>query len=159
MDRYLEDFEPGQKFGSDRFYVDRDRIKSFAAEFDPQPFHLDEEAAARSHFGKLAASGWHTAAVHMRLLVLHHRRLDAESTARGEKSARTGPSPGFKNLKWIKPVYVGDTITYGGEIIEKRESGSRPGWGIIRGRNYGTNQNGELVFEFESAAFVEMRGK
>lgn len=157
--RFFEDIVIGDKREIGSYTFTAPDIKTFAARFDPQPFHMDEKAAARSHFGKLAASGWHTAAVHMRLLVLHHRRLDAESTARGEKSARTGPSPGFKNLKWIKPVYVGDTITYGGEIIEKRESGSRPGWGIIRGRNYGTNQNGELVFEFESAAFVEMRGK
>ena len=157
--RFYEDIVIGdaQEVGSHTFTAPD--IKAFAARFDPQLFHMDEEAAARSHFGRLVASGWHTAAVHMRLLVLHHRRLANEAAARGEKTARIGPSPGFKNLKWIKPVYVGDTITFAGEIKEKRESGSRPGWGIIRGRSYGTNQHGELVFEFESAAFVEMRGK
>ena len=157
--RFYEDIVIGDKreIGSHTFTAPD--IKAFAARFDPQPFHMDEEAAARSHYGRLVASGWHTAAVHMRLVVLHHRRLDAEAAARGEKSARIGPSPGFKNLKWIKPVYVGDTITYAGEFIEKRVSGSLPGLGIIRGRNYGTNQHGELVFEFESAAFVERRGE
>jgi len=87
-----------------------DEIKAFAREFDPQPFHLDEEAAARSHFGALCASGWHTAAVCLRHVVLARQRQQAELRRCGEPVARTGPSPGLRDLKWPRPVYVGDTI-------------------------------------------------
>jgi acyl dehydratase len=156
--KFFESIEIGDRreVGSHTFTAED--IKRFAARFDPQLFHLDEEAARRSHFGALCASGWHTAAVHMRLLVLHHQRMQAEMRARGEPIAKWGPSPGFKNLKWVRPVYAGDTITFAGEVIDKRTSASRPGWGIIIGRTTGTNQKDELVFEFQSAGFVQMRG-
>jgi acyl dehydratase len=134
-----------------------DEIKAFARQFDPQPFHIDEAAAARSHFGALCASGWHTAAMWMRLRILHGRRDDAARAARGEPNATLGPSPGFRDLKWLKPVYAGDTIDYASEVVEKRVSNSRPGWGLIHVRNTGTNQKGELVLSFISTAFVERR--
>jgi acyl dehydratase len=134
-----------------------DDIKAFAARFDPQPFHVDEAAAARSHFGALCASGWHTAAIWMRLMVEYQRREDVARRERGELVAELGPSPGFRELKWLKPVYAGDTVSYATEIVEARPSNSRPDWGLITLRNTGVNQRGEPVLSFVSVAFVERR--
>lgn len=129
-------------------------IKAFARRYDPQPFHLDEEAAMRSHFGGLVASGWHTGAMWMRLRVDSMKRLQAERVAAGLPAWRTGPSPGFTNLVWPKPVYAGDTITYFAEATGKRLLESRPDWGLMFGRNTGVNQHGELVFAFDGSMFV-----
>src|SRR5207253_10450305 len=95
-----------------------DGVKAFARRFDPQLFHLDEAAAARSHFGALCASGWHTASVWMRLMVEHQRREDDARRARGEAIATFGPSPGSRGVQWLKTVYVGDSVTYATEVIE-----------------------------------------
>jgi acyl dehydratase len=156
--RYFEDIAVGDRREIGRHTFTAEEIKSFAQRFDPQPFHLDEEAAARSHFGALVASGWHTAAVFMKLLIDFNRRANAQLSERGEPIARTGPSPGFSKLNWLKPVYVGDTIAYASEVIDKRVSASRPEWGIIISHNTGTNQKGELVYEFQGVGFVERRG-
>ena len=147
----------GERVELGRHTFAADGIKAFASRFDPQPFHLDEAAAARSHFGALCASGWHTAAIWMRLMVEHQRRDDAVRRERGEPLAELGPSPGFRELKWLKPVFVGDTIDYAMEIVETRPSNSRPGWGLITLRNSGANQRGELVISFVSVAFVQRR--
>ena len=105
---FFEDHVVGTRveIGSHTFTADE--IKAFALQFDPQPFHLDEAAAARSHFGGLIASGWHTAAVCLRLLVEDRHRRQAELRCRGEAVARTGPSPGLRNVQWPHPVYAGD---------------------------------------------------
>jgi acyl dehydratase len=154
---YFEDLRIGERneIGSHTFTAEE--IKAFAARFDPQPFHLDEEAAKRSHFGGLVASGWHSAAMWMRLAVDRRKRLAEEARARGEPVAALGPSPGFRELKWLLPVYAGDTITYATEVIDKRVSASRPGWGLMHVLNTGTNQHGKLVLSFLSTAFVERR--
>jgi acyl dehydratase len=155
--RYYEDFRVGETFDLGRHTFSAQDIKSFAARYDPQPFHLDEAAAARSHFGRLCASGWHTASLWMKKMV-EHRQRDADARlARGEASVKMGPSPGFRDLKWLKPVFVGDTVAYATEVIAMRLSGSRPGWGVLSVRNTGVNQNGEPVLSFESATFVECR--
>jgi acyl dehydratase len=135
-----------------------EEIKIFAARFDPQPFHLDESAAAHSHFGKLCASGWHTVCVWMRLLIVCGRREDDERRARGEMVARLGPSPGFRDLKWLKPVHAGDTVRYASEVLETRSLGKHPRWGIIFLYNTGVNQHGEPVISFFSSVFVERSG-
>ena len=155
--KFWEDIVLGERveLGSHTFTADD--IKSFARRFDPQLFHLDEAAAARSHFGALCASGWHTASIWMRLMVEHYKREDAARRARGEPVAALGPSPGFRELKWLKPVYVGDTIAYATEVVEKRASRSRPEWGLISIRNSGVNQKGEPVITFVSTAFVMRR--
>jgi len=155
--KFFDDVVVGERFEVGRHTFTTDNIKAFARRFDPQLFHLDEAAAARSHFGALCASGWHTAAVWMRLMVEHQRREDAARRARDEPVAVLGPSPGFRELKWLKPVYVGDTITYSTEVIETRASSSRPGWGLMTIRNTGVNQKGEPVISFISVAFVERR--
>ena len=155
--KFWEDIVVGERgeVGSHTFTADG--IKAFARCFDPQLFHIDEAAAVRSHFGALCASGWHTASVWMRLMVEYQSREDAARRARGEAVAALGPSPGFRELKWLKPVYVGDTITYATEVIEKWPSNSRPGWGLMSIRNTGVNQKGEPVISFISVAFVERR--
>jgi len=155
--KYLEDIRVGETtdLGSHTFTAEE--IKSFARRFDPQPFHLDEAAAARSHFGGLIASGWHTGATCIRLIVQHRLREEEAMRARGEPVGRTGPSPGFRDLKWLKPVYAGDTIAFAGEIIETRPVVSRPDKGLVFARNTGINQAGELVFSFISCIFVDRR--
>jgi acyl dehydratase len=155
--KFFDDINVGDRMeiGSHTFGVEE--IKLFAAQFDPQPFHMDEAAAAQSHFGALCASGWHTASMWMRLRILYGQREDAERTARGEPNATLGPSPGFREMRWLKPVYAGDTIAYASEVTEKRLSQSRPRWGIMQVLNTGTNQKGELVMSFRSTAFVERR--
>jgi acyl dehydratase len=155
--KFFEDIQLGdtRDFGKHTFTAED--IKRFAKTFDPQPFHVDEEAAQRSHFGALCASGWHTTAACMRLIVDYHKRLAAEMLARGERPAKIGPSPGFKNMKWLKPVYAGETVAFSSEVIEMRPSASRPQWGVVRMRTIGVNQKGERVYEVENAAFIERR--
>ena len=155
--KFFEDIKVGDRAEVGRHTFTADEIKKFATKFDPQPFHLDEAAARKSIFGALCASGWHTASVWMRLMVEHNKREDAAQRARAEPVAALGPSPGFRELKWLKPVYVGDTITYATEIVETRASNSRPGWGLMSFRNTGVNQNNEPVISFISVAFVERR--
>jgi len=133
-ERYLEDFAPGQTFGSGRLSVDAARIKSFAAEFDPQAFHLDEEAARDTVFRGLAASGWHTAAMTMRLL--------AEGAL---KPAGGIVGMGFEELSWPRPVRPGDELRSESEILDVRASKSRPGQGLIKVRTVTRNQNGDPV--------------
>lgn len=154
---YLEEIEIGDRreFGS--FTFTAEAIRTFALQFDPQPFHIDEEAGRRSLFGGLAASGWHVGSVCMKLLVAERQRLIAESTERGVDVAVWGPSPGFRELRWIKPVLAGDTVSYSSVVETIRPSGSRPQWGIVQSRNTGTSQRGEAVFSFLGSAFVPRR--
>lgn len=130
-------------------------IKHFAARFDPQPFHMDEAAAERSHFGGLLASGWQVAAVWMRLMVAYRERKVAEAEGRSEAFGRLGPSPGFRNLVWALPVRGGDTLTYRWEITAKKESASRPDWGLVSMRNWALNQDGGEAFRFDGLVFWE----
>ena len=110
--RFFEDIEVGQRRELGSFTFTADAIKKFAAQFDPQRFHLDEEEGRKSLFGGLAASGWHVGSVCMKLLVADGQRLAREAAARGEEVAVWGPSPGFRELRWIKPVLAGDTISF-----------------------------------------------
>lgn len=154
---FMEEIKIGERREVGRHTFTAEAIKAFAHRFDPQPFHLDEAAAARSHFGALCASGWHTGAMWMRLMVDQRQREVAAKRARGEAVPEFGPSPGFRDLTWHKPVYVGDTITYASEVLDTRPSKSRPGWGLMTSRNTGVNQKGELVISFVSVAFVQRR--
>jgi acyl dehydratase len=132
---YLEDFEPGQRFaGSTRVRIDAARVKTFAAEFDPQPFHLDEAAAAETFFGGLAASGWHTAAVTMRLLV------DS-----GFQPVGGLVGAGFDELRWPRPVRPGDELRVESEVLAVRPSKSHPDQGLVKVRTNTVNQRDEVV--------------
>jgi acyl dehydratase len=133
-ERYLEDFAVGQTFGSGRLRIDMERILAFAAEFDPQPFHLDEAAARRSIFGGLAASGWHTAAVTMRLMI------ETEL-----KPAGGIVGAGLDECRWPRPVRPGDELRVECEVIEVRPSKSRPEQGLIKLRTTTLNQDDEAV--------------
>lgn len=163
---YFEDVRTGARrdLGSHSFTAED--IRRFALAYDPQPFHTDEAAAAKSHFGGLCASGWHTLAVMMRLTV---RSADEQpngtaenalegGTGGGAAAPQLGPSPGFDDLKWLRPVYAGDTITFTTEVIEKRDSRSRPGWGLVRFRTSGLNQHGAAVLTIIGNVFVQKRG-
>jgi acyl dehydratase len=155
--KYFEDIAVGERIAVGRHTFKADEIKAFATRFDPQPFHVDEAAAARSHFGALVASGWHTAVTWMRMMVEQRRRFAEAARARGEPVAAMGPALGLRELKWLKPVYVNDIIDYESEIIETRASESRPNLGLLTIRSTGTNQRGELVISFISTTFVERR--
>jgi acyl dehydratase len=133
-ERYLEDFAVGQTFGSGRLRIDGERALAFAAEFDPQPFHLDETAARRSIFGGLTVSGWHTAAVTMRLLV--------ESEL---KPAGGIVGAGLDELRWAWPVRPGDELRIECEVIEVRPSKSRPEQGLVKLRTTTLNQDDKPV--------------
>jgi acyl dehydratase len=155
--RFFEDLEIGQRREIGAFTFTAENIKKFAAQFDPQRFHLDEEEGRKSLFGGLAASGWHVGSVCMKLLVANGQRQMQEAVARGEKVVVWGPSPGFRDLRWLKPVLAGDTIAYATEVAAKRTSEKRPEWGIVEARNTGTNQRGELAFSLLATAFVPRR--
>ena len=134
MERYLEDYAPGQTYACGRVEVDIDRIKSFAAEFDPQPFHLDDEAARSSVFRGLAASGWHTAALSMRLLV------DGELRPAGGIIGVAGDE-----LAWPRPTRPGDVLTARVDILETRPSTKRPDQGLVKIRLTTSNASDEVV--------------
>ncbi|GAC1338040.1 MAG: hypothetical protein NVSMB26_25420 [Beijerinckiaceae bacterium] len=136
----------------------REAIIAFARTYDPQPFHLDDEAASRSLFGRLAASGWHTASSWMKHLVNARKQFAGARARDAAPRAEPGPSPGFTNLRWHRPVYAGDTVAFATELVDKRVT-SRPGWGLISSRNTGVNQDGVLVYEFTGTAFWPLRPK
>ena len=154
---FYEDLEIGVRrdIGADTFSAEA--IKKFAAKYDPQRFHLDEEEGRKSLFGGLAASGWHVGSVCMKMLVADGQRRMKEAHARGEKVASWGPSPGFRDLRWIRPVLAGDTISFSTGIESMRISESRPGWGIAQTLTVGVNQRGEEVYSVKATAFLPLR--
>jgi len=146
VERYLEDFVVGQTFTSGRAQVTQQEIQAFAAEFDPQPFHLDENAAQDTFFKGLAASGWHTAAMTMRLLV------------EGEVKPAGGIiGAGFEEMRWPRPVRPGDELRTESEVLEVRPSKSRPDQGVIKLRTTTLNQNDEVVQVFVGSLIVLRR--
>ncbi|MFC4295248.1 MaoC family dehydratase [Novosphingobium tardum] len=145
--QYYEDLVPGsiQRFGS--YAVTREEVLEFASKYDPQAFHLSDEAAAQTHFGRLSASGWHTGAMSMRMMV---------DNLKANKQAGLG-SPGMENLRWIKPVYPGDTLRCEVELLEKRRSASRPEMGIMRSDVRVFNQNDEMVMSMRTTGLIQVR--
>jgi acyl dehydratase len=156
--RFFEDIAIGLRRELGAYAFTAEAIKTFAAKFDPQRFHLDEGEGRKSLFGGLAASGWHVGSACMSLIVADNQRQAKEASARGETVAVWGPSPGFRDLRWMKPVLAGDTISFASEIVDKRTSSSRPGWGIVQATTIGTNQRGEQVYSITATAFVPLRG-
>jgi len=157
MSQYFEDVAIGEATELGSYTFTAEEIIAFAARFDPQPFHLSDEGARATYFGKLAASGWHTAAVYMKLMSRHRANLVEAAKARGETPAAWGPSPGFRDLRWTKPVYAGDTISYRSRIVEKKELRSKPTLGLVGFTNEGRNAAGEVIFSFLGSIFVERR--
>ncbi|MCB1384820.1 MAG: MaoC family dehydratase [Nitratireductor sp.] len=151
----MPDFmQPGWEGEIGRHTFAADEIIAFARKFDPQPFHLSEAAARESLFGALCASGWHTAAMWMR----KHRDFSAirvaARRAAGLAIPEYGPSPGFRNLAWLKPVFAGDTITYFNTTRQCRASASRPGWHVLTAGHRALNQHGETVLTFDSVVLI-----
>ena len=144
---YFEDLEVGAETDFGMYEVTREEVLEFAEKYDPQPFHLSDEAAAKTHFGRIAASGWHTAAMTMAVIARHVVK---------HEQAGLG-SPGIDELRWRKPVYPGDTLHVRGEILEKTPSRSKPEIGSFRTRTTVTNQNGDTVMTFVSIVLIRRR--
>jgi acyl dehydratase len=154
---YLDDLVAGETapLGSHTFTAEE--IIRFGKAYDPQRFHVDPVAAKDSLFGGLCASGWHTAAIWMKLMAAYREGIRVDALSRGERPARLGSSPGFKNMRWFKPVFAGDTLTYRTRLTSRRASASHSGWGIAFHHNVATNQHGEDVFAFDGTVFWERR--
>ena len=144
---YFEDIVAGTvaRFGS--YHVTRDEVIEFASKYDPQPFHLSDEAAAGTYFGRLSASGWHTCAMMMAMLV-ENMKTNAQ--------AGLG-SPGQEDLRWLKPVYPGDTLSVQTEVLDKRASTSRPEMGLYRSRITVRNQHDEPVMTTIATGLIKTR--
>lgn len=144
---YFEDIEPGTKAAFGHYAVTREEVIDFARKYDPQPFHLSDEAAAQTHFGRLSASGWHTCAMMMAMLVANMKTTEQAGLG----------SPGQDELRWLKPVYPGDTLRIETEILDKRASNSRPEMGSYRSRITVLNQNDEAVMTTIAIALIRTR--
>jgi acyl dehydratase len=144
---YFEDLVVGAEREFGTYDVTRAEVIEFARKYDPQPFHLSDEAAAKTHFGRLAASGWHTAA--MTMAVIARRVVNEEQAGLG--------SPGIDELRWKKPVFPGDTLRVRGKILEKTPSRSRPEMGSFRTQTTVTNQDGDIVMTFISIVLIGRR--
>lgn len=145
--QYFEDIEVGSTARFGDYAVTRDEVIAFAEKYDPQPFHLSDEAAATTYFGRLSASGWHTCAMTMAMLVAH---------LKANRQAGLG-SPGIDELRWLKPVYPGDRLRCESEVLEKRRSTSRPEMGIFKSRMAVFNQDDEMVMTFVSNGLIATR--
>ncbi len=152
----FERIEPGTtlELGSHTFGAAE--IIEFASRFDPQPFHLSEEAAHSSIFGRLCASGWHTGAMWMRYNIISGRRQLQQLTGCEDIDLLLGPSPGLRNLKWPAPVYAGDTIRFYTTITGKRMLPQKPGWGLLTDESGGINQHGKPVLTMQGAVTVRI---
>ena len=145
--KYLDDLVPGTTDAFGSYHVTREEVLEFAAKYDPQPFHLDDAAAAATHFGRVAASGWHTAAMTMRMMV--------DNLAVGGH-AGIG-SPGLDELRWLRPVYPGDTLRVETTLTEVRPSRSKPDMGSIHSNVVVFNQNDQPVMTMKSIGLVRRR--
>lgn len=158
MAQWLEDIELGNRIGLGAWTMREAEMIAFARKYDPQVFHIDPVAAAKSHFGGIIASGWFTVACWMRAMMKQRN----EQTAKHEKpeiaapgpKPQNGPSPGFINMLWPNPVRPGDVLTFSATTAEKIQMKTRPQWGIIRSTNEGFNQKGELVLRFTGQGMV-----
>ena len=144
---YFEDMHVGGERVFGHYDVTRDEVLDFARKYDPQPFHLSDEEAAKTHFGRLAASGWHTCA--MTMAVIARAVVDDDQAGLG--------SPGVDELRWLKPVYPGDRLTVQGKIVDKTPSRSKPEIGSIRTETTVTNQDDVPVMRFTSIVLMRRR--
>lgn len=144
---HFEDLQVGSRQEFGRYEVTREEVVEYASKYDPQPFHLSDEAAAQTYFGRLSASGWHTCAMTMRMLVENMSVVEQAGLG----------SPGIDNLRWVKPVYPGDVLRCETEIIEKRRSKSKPDMGLFKSRCRTFNQDNEIVLEMVSNGLIRVR--
>ena len=146
---YYEDIEVGPSGRFGRYEMTKEEIIEFATRFDPQPFHLDDDFAKTTHFGALCASGWHTASALMRMLVDYGKETGLVSLG----------SPGLQDLKWAKPVFVGDILSVEREYLAKRLSKSKPGLGLVTFNNYVYNHHDDIVMSVTGTMMVACRPK
>ena len=144
---YWDDIAVGAETLFGHYEVTREEVLEFARKYDPQPFHLDDDAAARTHFGRIAASGWHTCAMTMAVIARHVVATDQAGLG----------SPGVDELRWLKPVYPGDRLTVSGKVVEATPSRSKPGIGSIRTATEVTNQDGVPVMRYNSIVLMRRR--
>lgn len=144
---YYEDLEIGVTARFGHYDVTREEVIEFASKYDPQEFHLSDEAAAKTHFGRLSASGWHTCAMTMAMLVANLKE---------NRQAGLG-SPGMDDLRWVKPVYPGDSLRCESKVIEKRRSKTRPEMGLFKSDLTVFNQNDEPVMTMRSNGLIQVR--
>ena len=156
MSVYFEDFLVGETVALGAYRFERDAIVAFARLYDPQPFHLDEEAAKATIYGGLIASGWHSVSAFMRCFIDWIERQRRECAARGEILPPIGVAPGVSGLRWPAPVRPGDIVTYSATVLSKRAI-QRPGWGLVTRRNFGVNQDGVEVLRFTSIVMTGRR--
>lgn len=149
---WFEDITIGSKAVLGMHTFTQDEIIAFGKKYDPQPFHVDPMAAKRSSYGGIIASGWHTVAIWMRLMIDFQKSL-------GANGMRGGVSPGFEDLRWVKPVRPGMTLTYSTETIEKIDLKSRPELGLIKSRNEARDQHGMLYMSFIGKGFIFRKPK
>jgi acyl dehydratase len=148
----LQEYRPiGRKVELGSHVFTAEEIIRYAKRFDPQPFHVDPEAARHTLFGGLCASGWHTCALWMRTFMDHWTKETASLQRDGLEPPKLGPSAGFKNLQWLRPVFAGDTVTYFVTLLDSRPMASRPGWLMNTILCEGVNQDGIAVLRFESS--------
>ncbi|MGF0538729.1 MaoC family dehydratase [Agrobacterium sp. ES01] len=141
----------GQKTAIGQARFDADDIIRFAKKFDPQPFHTDAEAAKDYVFGALCASGWHTCCAWMRCFVDYWKAETERMAREGIEPPKIGPSSGFRELRWLKPVYAGDTLDFSVSLLESRTLENRPGWIFLSTEGEGINQHGQPVLRFKSS--------
>ena len=147
MTTYFEDIRVGTKSSFGHYQVTREEVLTFARKYDPQAFHLSDEAAAKTHFGRISASGWHSCAMVMSMVVENIKKSDQAGLG----------SPGVDELRWIKPVYPGDTLRCETEVLEKRRSGKRPEMGSFRSKLSVFNQDDVQVMSFISIGLIRVR--
>jgi len=148
----LEELYPaGERIALGSYLFAAEDIIRFASAYDPQPFHTDAEAAKHTLFGGLCASGWHTCAAWMRCFVDHHAGETARLTREGIAAPKVGPSPGFRNLQWLRPVFAGDTVRYFATLTGSRPLVTRPGWRLVSMVNEGVNQDDQPVMRFDGS--------
>ncbi len=154
MTNVPEIFQPGYESALGSYHFKPDEIIRFALKFDPQPFHIDELEAKKSLFGDLCASGWQTISVWQKL----NRKFQSKTAEEFEKSGMSppiwGPSPGMKDVKWLRPVFAGETISYFNRNESIRKSKSNPGWWLLESHHEGAGEDGKPVISFTSTAFV-----
>ena len=144
----MEDLVVGERAAFGAYLVTREEVIAFASKYDPQPFHLSDEAAAKTHFGRLAASGWHTCAMTMAMLVAHM----------GETAQASLGSPGLDELRWLRPVFPGDTLRCETELLSARRSASRPDMGVTKSRMTVFNQRDEPMMTYVANGLIRARG-
>jgi len=156
MSLFLEDFVVGERVELGAYAFDREEMLAFARRYDPQPFHLDEEAAKASIYGSLIASGWHTCSAFMRCFIGWMELQRRKAAERGDDLPPVGVAAGVSGLRWPAPVRPGDVVSYSTTVLSKRAV-HRPGWGIVTRRSIGVNQNGVEVLDLTSVIMTGRR--